>query len=524
MDSHTRSNPLEHQVDSALRSLRDMWRRRLIGAAISCCVGLLAALALLHFPDKYEARARVYVDTQTIIQPLLQGLTVQPDIDQIVGMLARTLISRPNIERLLVNTGLDSSAPTKQAHDQLVDDLIKSIKVTPVGGKNLYDIVYRDTDSVRAQRVVAELVALFVNTGASNNLRDTAEAQKFIDEQVKIYESKLEQSENRLKEFKLRNVDITGAVGSQAGQDYFARIASIQQDLAQVRIDLGAAEQARDSLQRQLAGEDAAGGEAALTFDAPELDARLETQRKQLDELRRRYTDNHPDVIAARHLIEQLERERSEEMQRRRAHPAGARELKGNIVYEQIKIKLAEAQAAAAALKGRQAEMSARLNELRASASRVPQVEAELAQLNRDYDVIKKNYEQLVQRRESASISGHVDEGSRLADFRIIEPARLAPKPVFPARRALVPLALLLALGTGAGACYALNRLRPTFSRVADLHNLGGRPILGAVSMFVTPSEAAREQRTNVLFAMTTGVLVLAYGIWIVTLNLGGRL
>src|SRR4029077_3999682 len=165
----------------------------------------------------------VYVDTETIIRPLLLGLTVQPDMDQMVGMLARTLISRPNLERLIVNAGLDQTVPAPQAREQLIDDLAKRIKVLPAGGKNLFDIVYRDVDPDRSRRVVEELVALFVSSGEGNNRRDNEGARNFIGDQIGIYEQKLAEAEERLKEFKLRNINVTGGLGSGAGQDYFAR-------------------------------------------------------------------------------------------------------------------------------------------------------------------------------------------------------------------------------------------------------------------------------------------------------------
>src|SRR5690606_17294972 len=99
-----------------------------------------------------------------------------------------------------------------------------------------------------------------------------------------------------------------------------------------------------------------------------------------------------------------------------------------------IKIALAEAESNVAALRGRVSDLAGQLGSLRASANRVPQVEAELAQLNRDYDVIRKNYEQLVSRREAALISRNVDSSQRLAEFRVIEPPRTSPRPVFPNR------------------------------------------------------------------------------------------
>ena len=108
-----------------------------------------------------------------------------------------------------------------------------------------------------------------------------------------------------------------------------------------------------------------------------------------------------------------------------------------NPVFQRIKIALAEAEANVASLRSRVSETEGRLSQLRAAAGKVPQIEAELAQLNRDYEVLQKNYQQLVSRRESASLGEDVNSAG-LAEFRIIDPPRVAPNPVFPNRLALI--------------------------------------------------------------------------------------
>ena len=164
-----------------------------------------------------------------------------------------------------------------------------------------------------------------------------------------------------------------------------------------------------------------------------ELDGRIDAQRKQLDELLRRFTDQHPDVVATRKLISQLEEQRKEEIDaRRNAAPESPAKLSAsnNPVFQRLKIALAEAEANIASC-GRAPLKRTRVAELRAIANKAPEIEAELTQLDRDYDVMRKNYEQLVSRRESASMSGDVDSAG-LAEFRIIDPPRISPNQCFP--------------------------------------------------------------------------------------------
>ncbi|HYA75992.1 MAG TPA: XrtA system polysaccharide chain length determinant [Burkholderiaceae bacterium] len=510
-----------HGVQALVDMLRDMWGRRWVGVVAAWIAALGLALVLIQIPDRYEARSRIYVDTQKIIKPLLQGITPQSDIDQMVTMLARTLINRQTIEQLMASTGIETSIATPDDREKMIDQLTRGIKINSTGGKNLYDISYRDTDGDRALRIVKELVSIFVNAGTGTKRHDTDEARKFIDEQIAAYEKKLSESEDRLKKFKLRNMDETEGLGpSGSTQDYFARITELQRTVDALQIELNGAEQARDVLQRKAAQEEAARVAGAATAEqVHELDARIDAQRKQLDELRRRYTDEHPDVVQARRLIEQLEAERRQDAASHPTPPPGANEA-ANIAVQQIQAKLADAEANVSMLRGRYEMQRQRLNKLRSEAHRMPEVESELAQLNRDYDVIKKNYEQLVQKRESLAISSDEDADSRLAEFRVFEEARLYPKPVFPSRSVLVPLALLLSLGAGAAACLWVVRLLPTVRSPRDLRHVGGRPVLGSVSMLVDEETLAREGRLNMLFATSVGGLVLLYCVWTVILFL----
>ena len=102
----------QHVADA----LRGMWQGRWAGLVVAWLAAIAGGVFVHLVPDRYEATARVYVDTQSLLKPLLQGLTVQPNVDQEVTMLSRTLISRPNLEKLVRMTDLDlRQRPAKDA-------------------------------------------------------------------------------------------------------------------------------------------------------------------------------------------------------------------------------------------------------------------------------------------------------------------------------------------------------------------------------------------------------------------------
>lgn len=496
---------------------RSVWRHRWLAVIVAWSVAVLGAIAVWVMPEKYAASARVYVDTQTVLKPLMAGLAFQPDIDQQVRMIGRTLISRPNVERLVKDPALGLTRGSSATEDQLVDGLMKAIKVENNGGANMYAISYRDIDSARALKLVDTLVAMFMEAGVDSKRRDSQDASRFIDDQIKLYEGKLTEAESRLKDFKLRNMSV--AVSSN--QDYFARMAVLTDDIARLRVQLNAAEQSRDAMRRELASElpqlpvEAA---PAIASHTPELDARLDAQKRQLDEMLRRYTDAHPDVIATRRTIAQLEQQRSQESEvRSRVESARPKVAAAptNPVFQRLRVSLADAEANVASLRSQIGTQQARLEEARAQAGRVPQAEAELAQLNRDYDIIRKNYEQLVARREAASMGVKIDQSSSLADFRVVEPPRVLPTPVFPSRMHLALAAMLLALAAGIGAAYAMSMVKPTFSSEKELREFTKRPVLGGLTRIQDAAELEMGRMDRLRLAGFAGAFLVCHMGWI---------
>jgi polysaccharide chain length determinant protein (PEP-CTERM system associated) len=498
-----------------------MWQRRWVGVAVAWAVALAGMVMVVFIKDRYEASARVFVDTQTVLKPLMTGLAFQPDVDQQVRMLARTLISRPNVERLIASPRIGLQGMSDRDHEKVIDRLTKEIKVVPSGDPNLFAISYRDINPQRAQRVVEDLVALFVTSGVVDKQRDSEQARQFLDDQIKSYEGKLTASENRLKDFKIRNFGLTGT----SNQDYFARMSTSTTEVNRLRVELQAAEQSRDALRRELSIEDpsmpADPSVAAPSSQTAELDARLEGQRRQLDELSRRYTDEHPDVVATKRNIAMIEQQRKAELDAKsRASGGKVRAAPTSPVFQKIRVALAEAEAKVASLRGQLGAEQSQLDQTRAMAGRMPEVEAELAQLNRDYEVVRKNYEQLVARRESASLGEQIDRTTKVAEFRVVEPPRVAPQPAKPSRMLIALLTGLIAMAAGVGTAFLLTQVFPTVHDTRQLKEVSGRPVLGSISMVISPTIRDQVRQGNRLFGLSLTLLVIVNITWVVVVKM----
>ena len=508
---------MDQLIPQVLEVGRAMWQRRWIGVAVAWLAAILGAAGLAMVRDRFEATARVYVDTKSVLRPLMRDLAVEPNLDQTVGLLARTLITRPNVEFLLDKSFPNAHTAPREERERMVEGLTREIKIASSERDNVFNFSYRGTNPETTRLVVANLVSLFLASDTGNKLRDAQSAREFIDEQIKSYELRLAEAENRLKEFKLRNLGVTDT----SGKDYFARMTALTEDMSKLSVELRAAAQSRDALKHELSGETESLVPETLTAASPvhvsEYDARLEGQRKQLDELLRRYTDQHPDVIATKRLIASLEEDRRRDVDARRkaaANMPATASPAANQGRQQIRLALAQADAEVASLRVRAGDMQARLAQLRASATRVPQIEAEMAQLNRDYEVVKSAYQTMVSRREKAALSEDVD-ATRSAQFQVIDPPRTAPQPVFPNRAALTELVIVLALAAGVAATFLAAHLLPTFNNARLLGEMTGRPVLGSVSMVMSADTLRQARGEKFRFVAAFGSLIIAAGVWI---------
>jgi polysaccharide chain length determinant protein (PEP-CTERM system associated) len=179
--------------------------------------------------------------------------------------------------------------------------------------------------------------------------------------------------------------------------------------------------------------------------------------------------------------------------------------------YQQLTVALATAEANVAAMKARVAEYGVRLNELQAAANALPQIEAEYTQLTRDYEVIKVRYDKLLERRESAQISGDVEASDVAMGFRVIDPAKVPLAPTSPNRLWLMTVALLAALGGGLGVAFLMSQLRPTFNDERRLKEVGGLPVLGTIAMAWTEEQKKRRTRGLAGFLFSFLSLLSAY-------------
>ena len=500
-----------HEVADFARSLLwGCWRFRWHACAAAWIVALGGSVLVMMLPDVHRASARVYVDTQSTLRPLLQGLAVNNDVLTDVNMMVRAVLSRPNLERLARETDLDIGARDPAAFDALINRLQASIELSK-DGNNIIQVAYEDNDPKKALGVVTALLNGFIEGSLGENRSDASLAQRFLREKMKDYEVRLNEAEANLAEFKRKNVGLMPGDGS----DYYSRLQVEQGKLQDIDGRMRAARNRKLELQRQIEGEEPVFGlvpadETAQLATSPQ-DRQIAAFEQQLTELRLRYTETHPDIVQIKRTIESLRAEK--ESSRRTTGPAtkAYSPLDLNPVYQQMKIQLSQADVELAQLQAEYGSQAAIVGDLRRRVDTVPAIEAELSRLTRDYDVTKSQYDELLQRVESARLSEDAEQSKDDITFRVIDPPTVPALPIGPNRPLLLTGVLALAFAAGFGVALAMNVMRPVFYVGKELQRRFGVQVLGTIRMARTDLEEQAERRSALLVFGGAGGIVVVY-------------
>lgn len=493
---------MEDFLPLLLTHLKGIWKRRWYAVIIAWSVVVVGGIIVYSLPDKFQSSARVFVDTQGVLKPLLSGMTTVPNMEQQILIMSRTLISRPNIERVMRMVDLDINATSEQEQERLVNNLMEKIILRGTGKDNIYTVSYEHNDPNIAKEVVQSMLTIFVESSEGDKSLASASAIKFINEQIKGYEEKLAAAENKLKEFKIKN---NGLLPRQ-GSDYGSKLLESMDSLTQARLELQEAEQARNSIKKQINGDDKSHVAVASN---PEIEARIFELNKSLDSLRLQFTDNHPDVISTKRLIAQLEsRKQAAEASTSRSADPGKNY---SPMLQQLTVALSAAEAKVASMQARVEEYAVRNHRLKEIGVAASRVEEEFSQLNRDYQINKDSYEKLLVRRETAKLSGDLSATTELMSFRVIDPPTTPLIAVGPNRLLLFSIVFVLALLSGIGGSIMISQLQPTFFNQSSLREFTGLPILGTVSMNLSAREQFKRRQNNYIFWLSCLLLIALY-------------
>jgi len=474
---------------------------------IACVVALTGWSVIYALPNQYTAQAVLHVDTTSMMKPLLRGLSVESDTDDGINIMTRVLMSRKNLEDVIRQTDMDSEATSPAALDKLVYDLSSSIELKLSGSRennNIYELSYVGESPEMVYQVVSKLLNTLIENTLDSSRTDTASAQQFLDRQIDEYEARLSKAEQKLAEFKRANV---GYMPDEKG-GYYTRLQREEDDIESLESQLRLAKQKHASMLKQLEGEAPLLDNSSYT--APKA-LKLKKYREELEKLLTKYKEEHPDVKALRATIAELLAS-DDSTEDAIVDTSNSDTVEFNPVYQQLKAEINKASIEVETLKLQLAEKKNSLQSLKQEVDILPGVEAELAKLNRDYEITRERYLSFVQRRESARLAQAVEQSGDNIKFRIIDPPRVPMKPSGPNRLLFLTVVFAAAIAAGLGWGFLRYIIQPTFIDSSQIKNKIGLPVLGSVGLYLKDEHRRKRRLQLTGFLAVFLLLVITYG------------
>jgi polysaccharide chain length determinant protein (PEP-CTERM system associated) len=502
-------------IQNALDQVRGAWYFRWLAIVVAWGVAVVLWTGVFLIPDTYQASARVFVDTHTALSEVTRGISVDADVDIQIQRVRQALFGGPQLQKVAEETGLLAGISSPRAKQVELHRLRAAIEISggisPAAG--VFTISYKNYSRDKSLQVVQRLLDSFVEGALGGKHQGSEQAQQFLVSQITEYERRLSAAEERLAEFKRRNV---GLMPGTEG-DYFSRLQAEMDGLTKAQEGLAVMMRRQGDLQRQLRGEIpvlAASSRTKTTDSSPEVAPDTARQirevRARLDALRLRFTDLHPDVIALTQTLEELQQRQQAEIEAVKNGDIGAAERLGlteNPVYQSVQLQYDQAQVDVGALQTQIARLQTRIASLRGLINTAPEVEAEFARLNRDYDVTRVQYRALLERLEHSRL-GEEAEATGIVKFEVIEPPTVSFSPISPKRPLLIGGAFGLALTAGGGLAYVMSLLKPVFLSTRQLAAVTGLPVLGGVRVAWLKRYRASHHRGIALYLGTAAALV----------------
>lgn len=500
-------------------AIHSVWRRRWLALGVAWGLCALGWLVVALLPNKYESQAKVSIQTQALLS---DRIGISPAERQAaVDRVRMTLTSTGNLEKVVRRTDLNKQVASPADLAGQVGAIRNNIVVTALPD-NVLQIkatasspALSNAENARLSTAIVEnLIDLFVEDNLAGGRGETTQALRFFDTKLSALETQMADAEQRRVAFETKYMGLLPGEGSIS-----QRMTSARMELSNVDSQLASAQGSLAAARGQLASTPATiqtpnyAANAPAAFDpvAGQL-AALEGQLSQA--YAKGWTDAHPDVIATK---SQIARTRAQVRSVARSAPSGASTISSpNPMYTTMRSMVAEKEALVGAAGQRKAQLQSDLNQMAARQVSEPGLAAQQEQLNRDYDVIKRQYDKLVEDREAVRLRSDVATQTDAVQFKVIEPASRPTSPATPNRPLLLTAILIFGLGAGAAAAFAAGHFKTTFPTAKRLAEATGLPVLGAVSEVVTAPIAVARRRQLVWLAGGGGALAACYALLMV--------
>jgi polysaccharide chain length determinant protein (PEP-CTERM system associated) len=491
--------------------------------ALLVFAGALAAVVSLTIwlPDLYRATATVLVETQNVSEEFVRR-SVTAELETRIQTIRQEVMSRARLADLVARFDLYPDLRKKgAAFDASIERMRRDVELELTGvsqqmsgrGPTIaFAISYNGRDPEIVARVANVLASIYVEENTKIREGQAVRTAEFLKAQLGDVKKELDAQERRATEFKLDHI-------GELPEQIAANLASLERLNTDLRLNGDHQVRAmdrRERLEKQAADAESAAPAAAVAGPAPSLGAeQLATLRRQLDELRRKFSDQYPDVIRLRAEFAALERQLSE-----RPAPASAAPPPAGTAAPPADPKtrllqaIGDTDAELKALKTEELALRRAVNRYEQRVDNVPKRQEEFQALSRDYQTTKERYDTLLKRYEEAQLASSLEQGQKVEQFRILDAAIPPRDPAAPNRLRLFVIGVILSIGLAVGAVLVVEKLDTAFHSLDDLRAFANVPTLFSIPLILTAADMRRQWRRLALTAVSVviGLALLVAG------------
>jgi polysaccharide chain length determinant protein (PEP-CTERM system associated) len=486
-----------YALDEIGRILLRRWWLILLPLVLGTTAGVLAYQWL---PAQYRSETLIMVIPQRVPDSYVKS-TVTTNVEDRLRSIGEQIQSRSRLERIIQDLDLYKDARQSRTLEAAVLQMREDIGLKLEGRESSFRLSYVSPDPKVAQKVTERLAALYIEENVRDRENVAESTSKFLKSQLQDAKRQLVEQEQKLEAYRRR---YAGQLPSQL-QGNLQALQSVQIRLQSLGESMNRARERRLLIERQIAdvqslpmdevvlpGAPVAGPDAMSPVPATQ---QLAAARRQLELANRRYTQTHPDVLALKRTIRDLQAQIEEETRQPAAAPSEnprspseiAREKRLSDLKAELKmidLQLAAAQTDEARLNSAAADYDAKM-------SAVPTRESELVELTRDYATLQETYSSLLLKLEESKLAANLERGQIGEQFRILDLASLPERP-YNHKRRLTVLAggILGGLAVGFLLVGFLEYRDTTFKLEEDVLRVLDLPVLALVPVMESEEEA----------------------------------
>ncbi|NVJ49076.1 MAG: hypothetical protein HWE13_00880 [Gammaproteobacteria bacterium] len=492
------------EISSIIRVIKkEAWNKRRIVLGLYIVFSFLFLAIAWNWPKVYTSSSTIEIVNQNILEPIMAGTAETTQVQSRAAMANKIIFSQKAMKKIIDSEiWAEERSNDPRKIEQLADEIRNSTQINNVRNNHI-EVSYRNVDPIKAYETVKLMTDIFIEDSLAAKQSESQAAFGFVNTQVLAYHEKLKESENALKEFRSRNIDAS----ENAKQNASERLIELKRELESVDLDISTQQSLLGNYQKQLAGESSFEDRASIDKENS-LNQRIAELENRLADLKLNYHETYPDIVQLKGQIEDLKQQVNEVIaQREKAKGRVQNKAPTGETAQQIRAQMFNTENTISSLQARRNQILMLMDRERETLDKINDVEAEIAELTRDYEINQQMYQSLLSQRETARISMNIDLENQGLRLQVLEEPAVPVTPKGLRFSHLILAGLVLSFVIPIGVVYGFTLIDGKLRAETTIANAINLPVLAHVHDVATPYDR-RKNTINLIIASSTILVV----------------